>query len=47
MILIRNVDRIDQLNAAFACRLQNNRAQLPWLSSRAVKYPQKQEECSE
>lgn len=29
VILTRNVDRIDQLNAAFACRLQNNRAQLP------------------
>ena len=28
VILTRNVDRIDPLNAAFACRLQNNRAQL-------------------
>ena len=25
VILTRNVDRIDQLNAAFACRLKNNR----------------------
>ena len=38
VILTRNVDRIDQLNAAFACRLQNNRAQLPWLPDVSTGY---------
>lgn len=38
VILTRNVDRSDQLNAAFACRLQNNRAQLPWLPDVSTGY---------
>ena len=38
VILTRNVDRIDQLNAAFACRLKNNRAQLPWLPDVSTGY---------
>ena len=38
VVLTRNVDRIDQLNAAFACRLQNNRAQLPWLPDVSTGY---------